>query len=117
MIDRVIAHLKELDYLSNERYTEIYVLQRTRKGDGPLKITANLKRRGINDQLILKYLSRDEDHWLSVAKEVLSKRYGDESELGTTHLSREARQQRYTFLNGRGFPGGVISKALRGTNW
>ena len=51
-IDAIVAYLIELDYLSDERFTDAYVLERIRKGDGPLKIRANLLKRGVERNLI-----------------------------------------------------------------
>lgn len=111
VIGVVVKRLKELGYLSNERYAETYVMQRTRKGDGPLKITANLRRRGISDDLIASYLPKEDDYWLNEAQKVLVKRFGQVDHANAR--SRSAWKKHYTFLSGRGFPSAVIRTLLQ----
>lgn len=113
VIDSVILRMKELDYLSNARFCEIYADQRTRKGDGPLKITANLRRRGIDDDLIQQFVSTDEDHWTEVAREVLAKKFSVPIEDLEKSLTRNLIKQGRVFLNGRGFTHRVISRVLQ----
>ena len=107
-IDAVIAHLLDLNYLSDERFAEIYVAERICKGDGPMKIRSNLQKRGIERLLIERFLAQDDDFWLDNAREVLQKRFAHD---GQTLPLAEWKRRR-TFLHGRGFPVHVIQRTL-----
>ena len=110
-IDAIVTYLLELDYLSDERFAEAYVKQRINKGDGPLKIYANLQQRGIDEHLIESALSIDEEDWVAYARNVVLKRYGEEGE-ETTPLLFNEWSRRGKFLTNRGFPAHLVRQVL-----
>ena len=110
-IEAVIAHLMELDYLSDARFTEIYVAERIRKGDGPLKIAANLQKRGVDRGLIEPTIDFDDDVWIERARAVLQKRFDSNKSCDELLLFTEWNRRR-TFLVGRGFPPHIASQTL-----
>lgn len=115
MINQVLVKLKQLDYISNERYTEIYVSQRARKGDGPSKIRANLMKRGITSELIGRFLNKDESFWQHVAAEVIQKKLklGDNVPI---QLDSSRLRKLYTFLASRGFSSRITRQAIDDLN-
>lgn len=110
-IDAIISYLLELDYLSDERFSEAYTRQRIKKGDGPLKIRANLQQRGIDEDLIENALASDDEFWLEQAQSVLSKRY-NESYAEGIRLTYDEWSKRGKFLASRGFPHHVVRQAI-----
>lgn len=52
----VIDDLIEKKYLSDERFTEVYIRSRRIRGFGPVKIKAELKDKGVSNNLIQDYL-------------------------------------------------------------
>ncbi|MCY4095627.1 MAG: regulatory protein RecX [Gammaproteobacteria bacterium] len=110
-IEAIIAYLLELDYLSDERFAEAYVAERTRKGDGPTKIQSNLRKRGVDRALIERFVSLDDDFWIERAIDVLRKRFGArDDEFGS--LQFDEWTKRRTLLMNRGFPAQVVRNAL-----
>lgn len=57
-IEPVLQKLLDQNLISDERFTESYIRSRTAKGYGPLKIRAELHERGINRELITKFLNQ-----------------------------------------------------------
>ena len=112
VIDAVIEKLRELDYISDERFTETYIQQRIRRGDGPRKIAANLQKRGINRTLIESSIPVDDDFWLARAHEVYRKRHTVQHEARVTSLNRKEWLRMRRFLESRGFGTGTVLKVL-----
>ena len=110
-IEAIIAYLIELDYLSDERYAEAYVLERIRKGDGPLKIRSNLQKRGVDLSLIGKFLTTDDDFWIEQATEFLNKKFPDSIER-VDRLPITDWSKRRNLLMNRGFPSHVVRVTL-----
>ena len=110
-IEAIIAYLVELDYLSDERFAEAYIAERTRKGDGPLKIRSNLQKRGVDRSLSDQFLSTDDDFWIEQASDVLSKRFPSEDNERGPLLIDEWIKRRKLLMN-RGFPSHVVRVAL-----
>ncbi len=107
-IEAVIRRLLELNYLSDERFTKTYVEERINKGDGPIKIRANLQRRGIDRHLINVSVSSDDEFWLARAQEALVKRF----DAPNAPLSLDEWKSRNNFLTSRGFTTSVVVNAL-----
>ena len=110
-IEAVVSYLIELDYLSDERFTEAYVAERTRKGDGPNKIRSNLQKRGVDRALIERFVTSDDDYWTERAIDVLRKRFGARHEEISGLEFKEWTKRRNLLMN-RGFPVHVIRVAL-----
>ena len=110
-IDPVIARLIELGYLSDDRFAELYVSQRIRRGDGPSKIRANLIKRGISSTLIEQHLPKDQETWEEVAKNVLEKKLLQMNKTLESLTSNDWKRL-YAFLNSRGFSGALSRTVL-----
>ncbi|MYD44268.1 MAG: regulatory protein RecX [Gammaproteobacteria bacterium] len=109
-IEHILAHLIELNYLSDERFAEAYTAERIRKGEGPLKIRANLLQRRIDRSLAERMIARDELFWLEKAQGVLKRRLRsirDDPEIFSSEWSKCLR-----FLEGRGFPSHIARQAM-----
>ena len=110
-IESILVYLIELNYLSDERFAEAYVAERTRKGDGPLKIRSNLQKRGVDRTLIERFVTSDDDVWIERASDVLAKRFpsNDDDQL---RLQLSDWTRRRNLLMNRGFPAHVVRSAL-----
>lgn len=109
-----IARLRSQDYLSDERFTEAYIRFRLSRGDGPLKIRAQLLKRGIENSLITKFLQDDESFWLTQALAV-DRRIRESSPTSELHRTeQEWRSRRARRLKNRGFPARIIATVLDG---
>ncbi len=111
VIDAVVSNLQEADLVSDARYAEVFVRSRINRGDGPMKVLASLRERGIDDVLIDQFLHYDDTFWISRANRVLEKKFGQrltrDDETGYNDWGKRAR-----FLAGRGFAAEIIYRSL-----
>ncbi|HCP49258.1 MAG: regulatory protein RecX [Pseudomonadota bacterium] len=111
VIDAVVSNLQEADLVSDARYAEVFVRSRINRGDGPMKVLASLRERGIDDVLIDQFLHYDDTFWISRANRVLEKKFGQRltrgDETGSNDWGKRAR-----FLAGRGFAAEIIYRSL-----
>jgi len=102
VIEPVLARLAAERLQSDERYAEIYLFQRSEKGYGPQRISAELRERGIDDSLISAAMRRavdeEEIDWFERAAAVYARKFGG---LPIDDLKERAKRQR--FLQYRGF--------------
>lgn len=97
-ISAALARLTEQGLLSDERFTEVFINQRINRGSGPLKIRAELRQKGISDDMIGAFLNERDVQWQESALAARIKKYGTER---PADLKETARQNR--FLQSRGF--------------
>ncbi len=97
-------HLEDSNYLSEQRFAEMFVRSRVSRGQGKVKIHYELRQRGVDDVLIESALLEADVDWLMLAKEQREKRFGVEKPKDYKEKSRQSR-----FLAGRGFSGEIIS--------
>ena len=97
-IDEAVGRLADENLQSDARMAEAFVRSRVNRGQGPLRIRAELRGKGIADDMI--DLSFDECgvNWHSVAERVYHKRFGHEAP-----SDAKERAKRLRFLQGRGF--------------
>ena len=101
--------LAERGLLSEARLAEAYVAERLRKGYGPLRVREELRRKGLDDDLIEPHLDRTAGEWLERLAAVAEKRFGTAPIEDRRELARRAR-----FLEHRGFPAALIARYLHG---
>ena len=94
--------------LSNERFVEAFVHSRYQRGQGPLKIRAELRERGIDDTAIDGILEVYADQWRELAGQVREKKFGASLPVDFRERSRQMR-----FLQQRGFDAEQIRSVLR----
>lgn len=82
--------------LSDARFTESLVRSQVQRLQGPLKIRAALRERGVADALIALELERYSDQWSALAARWLDRRHSGP-------LDFDARQKYYRRLINRGF--------------
>jgi regulatory protein len=107
VVEATVAALAADNLVSDERFAEALVAVRVRKGQGPVRISAELKRRGINRELIHLNLDAAGLEWNNLAREVRHKKFGA---MMPADFKEKARQMR--FLEYRGFTGENIRSAL-----
>src|SRR5512139_3539827 len=74
LVDSVVEQLVAERLLSDERFVETFVRSRSNRGYGPRRIEAELRERGISDELsderIAAGPSEEESDWVARAEEV-----------------------------------------------
>ncbi len=107
VLEAVLDELEAEGLLSEARFVEAFVHSRTQRGQGPVKIRAELSRRGVDDDLMERFLTRTSDSWLQLARSARVRRFGEDSPDDKQAWARQAR-----FLSSRGFPADLIYSAL-----
>jgi len=107
-VHAVIDKLRSEGLQSDERFTEAFVHSRIDRGYGPLRISQELKQRGICNNLISRYLYAEENDWWQRAGKIREKRFGKAI---PEDIKDRAKQSR--FLQSRGFGGEHIRQLFR----
>jgi len=92
---------------SDERFAESFVRSRIERGQGPIRIAAELREHGIDDALIPDYLDFADPLWPQRLEEVRSRRFG-----GTLPDDYQTRAKQARFLQYRGFTSEQIRRML-----
>jgi regulatory protein len=103
-----VAELVEGGILNDARYAEHYVAYHANRGQGPIRIAADMKSLGLPAELIETALA-SQPSWASVAREVRIRKFGLEVPASWAEKGRQAR-----FLQYRGFSSDHIRAALGG---
>jgi regulatory protein len=97
-IDSTIGRLQLEGLQSDERFAESYVHSRSGRGYGPLRISAELRERGVDDSIAEHCLDRDEDLWHALIQQVHQRKFGD-----VAIVDFQDRARRIRYLQYRGF--------------
>jgi regulatory protein len=95
-VDEVVEALVDENLLSDERFAESYVRSTVQRHQGPLKIRAALRARGVADGLIADHLDRYTDRWTALAREWLGRQV-------SLPVDFEDKKKFYRRLVNRGF--------------
>ena len=101
----VVAELTEERMLDDARYAENYVAYHVSRGQGPLRIGADLRSLGVPAVLVEAALDTGPD-WRELARTVRIRKFGAEPPEEWTEKTRQAR-----FLQYRGFSSDHIRAA------
>ena len=111
MIEKVLTDLMVHRLQSDERFAENYVRMRKNRGFGPITIITELYERGIQDELINKYIDSYDEMWFVHASKVHTKKFGNKI---PADYSERVKQMK--FLQYRGFTHDHI-KRIVGDNY
>jgi regulatory protein len=106
VVGATIAGLAAERIVDDARFSENYVAYRANRGQGPVRIGADLKAVGVSCELIDRALAACAD-WRARAQTARSRRFGPELPQSWPEKSRQAR-----FLQYRGFSADHIRAAL-----
>ena len=102
---QAIADLTRAGVLNDGRYAQNYVAYHAGRGQGPLRIAAELRRSGLAANLIEAALETGPD-WSALARKVCRAKFGQQAPDSWTERARQAR-----FLQYRGFSSDHIRAA------
>lgn len=108
IIQSVITQCLEDKVLNDEHFAYQYVRFRSAKGYGPLRITSELKQRGIDDVLIQTMLAHHDFNWDDVITRIYQKKFS-----GKRSADPMVYQKQYRFLQQRGFSADMIAHCLK----
>jgi len=104
----VLDELVKKDWQSDQRFAQAYVRYRSSRGFGPDRITQELREKGINGELIARFVVSDPSldpsldpgiDWCEIAKEVYLKRFGDNNPLSFEELVKRKKYLLYRGFN------------------
>jgi regulatory protein len=105
-VEGVLTQLIEEHLLDDARFAQHYVAYHAARGQGPLRIAADLKVHGLPVELIDAAVGCVAD-WPALASEVRARKFGPEIPDSWAEKGRQAR-----FLQYRGFSSDHIRRAL-----
>lgn len=105
VVDTAVAELASEGVVNDERYAQNYVAYHAARGQGPVRIAAELKAMGLQRQLIELALASAPD-WRTLARQARSARFGPAPPADWSDKARQAR-----FLQYRGFSADHIRAA------
>jgi regulatory protein len=105
-IEEALARLAREGLADDARFAEAFTASRIRKGQGPIRIRAELVRRGVDAEAIERCLAAGHD-WSGLAREARARRFGAALPAAFRERARQAR-----FLEYRGFTAAAIRAAL-----
>ena len=108
-IEALLDELEASNYLDEERFAESFVRYRISRGQGSIKISDELRRRGLSSKLINKTIHEAKVDWFELAKEQKLKKFGEGKAADFKEKSRQMR-----FLASRGFNAETIRYAVDG---
>ncbi len=107
IIDDALSGLDREGWLSDQRFTEMFIRARKERGYGPVRIRAELRERGIGDAMIAACVDMGDPEWVQRLERANSKRFGSSR---ARDFAERARQMR--FLRARGFTAEQIHAVL-----
>jgi regulatory protein len=107
VVQAVVSGLAAERLLSEDRFLEQYVRQHAARGQGPVRIQAELRARGVAEADIESALDASGEDWAAVAREARRRRFGVSLPGDYRDRARQAR-----FLQYRGFSADQIRAAL-----
>lgn len=106
IIEEALDKLEINKILDDERFAEMYINARARKGFGPKKIEMELNAKRVDSILISNALGVYET-WLENAQKELKKKFKDQK---PTDYQSKMKQKKFLFM--RGFSASIIDKVL-----
>jgi len=104
--DEILAVTEELaqqGWQSDLRYAESYARHRIQKGYGPISVTYELRKNGIDTVNLEDIVQKIVGSWMELLEQVYTKKYGHDSLLDRNEWAKRSR-----FLMQRGFSGTMI---------
>tara|TARA_B110000208_G_scaffold78700_1_gene100630 strand:+ start:196 stop:594 length:399 start_codon:yes stop_codon:yes gene_type:complete len=106
-LESVLNELEEKDWLSDDRFSEQFVLSKKRKF-GARKIAHELKLRGVDESIISRALREIKDDEFLLAKKIWEKKF---NQIPIT-IDEKAKQIR--FMQSRGIEVAIINQIVSG---
>ena len=102
----LLEGLRAEKFLDDKRYAETFVGYRAARGQGPLRVRAELRRHGLEGSLVEECLDAFPD-WIAHLRAAQRKKFGANQPNNSADKQRQAR-----FLGYRGFTSAQIRTAL-----
>ena len=107
-IEPVIQKLAGKRLVSDERFTSSFVHHHAKRGQGPVRIRAELRQQGIPDSQLEEALRSADIDWVQLARDVRRRKFGATAPRSLGERAKQAR-----FLQYRGFDAEQLRAAFR----
>ena len=107
LLQEVLLQLEDEGLISDQRFAETYIRYRSSKGFGPVRIAAELRDKGIDENLLQEHIQSSDSRWYDLAYKVKVRKFGEDVE---EEPKVKAKQMR--FLLNRGFVRDQVSNAV-----
>ncbi len=107
VVDFVIEQLAARQLISDVRFAGSMLRSRSGRGQGPVRIRAELRQQGIDTELVQAEFDRAECDWTQLATQARIRKFGSRLPQGSAERAKQAR-----FLQYRGFTADQIRAAL-----
>jgi regulatory protein len=94
-VEETVSRLAEKDYLSEKRFVEMLMRSRQQRGVGPVRVQAELEKKGVASSLIAELLDRHDSIWNEAAEQAYNKKYGDSIPENTEDKLKRMQHLRY----------------------
>ncbi|MEX2489326.1 MAG: regulatory protein RecX [Pseudomonadales bacterium] len=98
LIEEEVDKLRQEGLQSDTRLAEALVRSRAGRGQGPLKIEAELRTKGVHEDVATQALERCGVDWVELITDVARKRFGTDKPVDARERAKRSR-----FLQQRGF--------------
>ncbi|MBF1802660.1 regulatory protein RecX [Alloalcanivorax profundimaris] len=96
-LEAVLGWCEEHDFLDDRRFAGFFVRSRIERGQGPLRIRAELREKGVAEPLVAEALDETDCDWFALAREVHGRRFRQ------APADRKEKAKQLRFLQSRGF--------------
>ena len=107
-IEPVVQKLAGKRLVSDERFTSSFVHHHAKRGQGPVRIRAELRQQGIPDSQLEEALRSADIDWVQLARDVRRRKFGATAPRSLGERAKQAR-----FLQYRGFDAEQLRAAFR----
>jgi len=108
VVDFVVTRLTTKRLVSDDRFTSSFVHHHAQRGQGPIRIRAELRQQGIANEAIESALEIADIDWIAQVQAVRRRKFG-----GALPRSLPERAKQARFLQYRGFSADQIRAALK----
>ena len=110
--ERAVEDLAQRGLVSDARFAEAFVRSRIERGSGPLRIRRDLEARGVEPEVVDRFLDAQDEEWEERARSARTKRFGAAPPGDRGEAARQSR-----FLLGRGFTRRQVRRAIEESAW
>lgn len=105
LVAQVLDELVKDGLQSDQRFIESFVSAKVNNGQGPLKISYELRNKGVSSEAVADELQKFDSDWFELARDCLHRKFGEQPP-----VDHKERQKRQRFIASRGFPNDICYK-------
>ena len=108
LVEEAIDGLVRENLLSDERFCESMINSRLNRGHGPIKVSFELRNKGVPDHIVEKVMKQLLPDWQQTLVDLIKKKYA-----GQLSGTPAERVKQVRFLSSRGFPHEMIYSVIQ----